>query len=380
MPKDEKVELHRGLRNVYIDRSECSFIDGRAGVLIYRGYNIHDLAEKSTFEETSYLLLHGTLPNAQQLRQFNEQLKADRGLPDEVSEIIRLLKHAHPMDVLRTGVSALSAFDEDMSDNSPEASLRRAVRLTAMVPTIVATHDRVRNGKEPVTPDPQLQHGANFLYMLFGEKPATEDATLIDKDLLLHIEHGLNASTFATRVATSTKADMYAAIATGIAVLKGPLHGGAAEAVMKMVQEIGSVENARAYITDLRKRGEPVMGFGHAVYRTLDPRSVHLKSDAADLGRRRGQPLWFEILEEVTRVMEPYARRGVAPNVDLWTGAIYYLLGIPEDLFIPMFAMGRIPGWAAHVIEQNQNNILLRPRLLYVGPKDLEYVPVEQRG
>lgn len=377
---EEKIELKRGLRDVYIDRTKASFIDGKVGKLLYRGYDIHDLAEKSTFEETIYLLLHGNLPTRRQLNEFDAQLKASRNIPDQIIQIIRLTKDAHPMDVLRTAVSALAAFDPEVADNSPEATLRKGIRLTAQAPTIVAAHARIREGKQPVAPDSSLSHAANFLYMLFGQRPDPEDAKLIDKDFVLHAEHGVNASSFGARVAASTLADLHCAITTGIAVLKGPAHGGAAEEVMKMALEIGNEENAEEYVRNRLKSGGRVMGFGHRVYKALDPRAVHLREDAKRLGERKGQPKWFNILQAVAEVMEPYARRGICQNVDFWSGSIYYLLGIPEDLFISIFAMGRIPGWTVQVLEQFENNILLRPMLLYTGPMDLEYVPIDQRG
>ena len=376
---EEKVELHRGLRDVYIDRTESSFIDGNIGKLLYRGYSIDDLATQSTFEETIYLLLYGSLPTRDQLVAFGAELKANRDLPEEVVDVIRLTKNAHPMDVLRTTVSALAAYDPDVTDNSLEATLRKGIRLTAKAPTIVAAHARIREGKDSVAPNPSLGHAGNFLYMLFGETPDPDDASLIDKDFVLHAEHGVNASSFGARVTASTDADLHGAVTTGIAVLKGPAHGGAAEEVMKMALEIGTEENAEPYIRDLLQRGGRVTGFGHRVYKAVDPRSVHLRKDAKLLGERKGQPRWFSILQEVIKVMEPYSKRGICQNVDFFSGAIYYLMAIPEDLFISIFAMGRIPGWTVQVMEQFKNNILLRPRLMYVGPMDLEYVPIDRR-
>ena len=377
---EEKVELKRGLRDVYMDRSTSSFIDGKTGKLLYRGYNIHDLAEHSTFEETIYLLLYGALPTRSQLDEFDTTLRANRELPDQITDIIRLTKDAHPMDVLRTAISALAAFDPDVSDNSPEATLRKGVRLTAKAPTIVAAHSRIRDDKVPVPPESGLNHAGNFLKMLFDEEPDPEDARLIDKDFLLHAEHGVNASSFAARVAASTQADLHCAITTGVAVLKGPSHGGAAEEIMKMALEIGREENAESYVKNLLSNGERVMGFGHRVYKVLDPRAIHLRDDAQKLGERKGEPQWFSILQAVGEVMEPYARRGACQNVDFFSGTIYYLLGIPDDLFISIFAMGRIPGWTVQVLEQFDNNILLRPRLMYVGPMDLVYTPIDERN
>ena len=377
---EKKVELRRGLRDVYIDSTRSSFIDGKAGKLLYRGYNIHDLAEQSTFEETVYLLLYAELPTKDQLRTLDEELRANRRLPGEIVELIRLIKDAHPMDVLRTATSGLAAFDPEVSDNSPEATLRKGIRLTAQAPTIVTAHARIREGKDPVEPDDELSHAANFLYMLFGTVPGPEDARLMDKDFVLHAEHGVNASSFGARVAASTIADLHCAVTAGIAVLKGPAHGGAAEKVMEMALEIGNEENAEPYVKEQLSQGGRVMGFGHRVYKAVDPRSIHLQDDLKVLGERKGEPKWYSILQEVVEVMQPYARKGVCQNVDFFSGSIYYLMGIPDDLFISIFAMGRVPGWTVQVMEQFEKNILLRPRLLYEGPMDLEYVPIDERS
>ena len=377
---EEKVQLHRGLREVYIDRSKSSFIDGNIGKLLYRGYNIDELAVHSNFEETAYLVMYGELPTQAQLDEFDATLKAARLIPDEIVDVIKLTRNSHPMDVLRTAISALSAYDPDTEDNSTEATLRKGLRLTAQAPTIVATHARVRDGKDPIAPDSNLNQAANFLNMLFGELPEQADSDLIDKDFVLHAEHGINASSFGARVAASTVADLHCAVTTGVAVLKGPSHGGAAEEVMKMAQEIGTEENAENYVRERLDSGGRIMGFGHRVYRAIDPRSVHLQDDAKALGERKGEPKWFSILQNVIEAMEPYRRRGIYQNVDFFSGTIYYLLGIPDDLFISIFAMGRIPGWTAQVVEQFENNILLRPRLLYTGEMDVPYVPIGERG
>ena len=377
---EEKVQLHRGLREVYIDRSKSSFIDGNIGKLLYRGYNIDELAVHSNFEETAYLVMYGELPTQAQLDEFDATLKAARLIPDEIVDVIKLTRNSHPMDVLRTAISALSAYDPDTEDNSTEATLRKGLRLTAQAPTIVATHARVRDGKDPIAPDSNLNQAANFLNMLFGELPEQADSDLIDKDFVLHAEHGINASSFGARIAASTVADLHCAVTTGVAVLKGPSHGGAAEEVMKMAQEIGTEENAESYVRERLDSGGRIMGFGHRVYRAIDPRSVHLQDDAKALGERKGEPKWFSILQNVIEAMEPYRRRGIYQNVDFFSGTIYYLLGIPDDLFISIFAMGRIPGWTAQVVEQFENNILLRPRLLYTGEMDVPYVPIGERG
>ena len=375
-----EVELQRGLKGVYLDKTESSRVMGDIGRLIYRGYDIHDLATKSTFEETVYLLLYEKLPTQSELDAFDAQLKAKRTLPPEILEIIRHVKKAHPMDVLRTAVSALSAFDPEVEDSSREATLRKAVRLTAQGPVIVAAHERIRKGLDPVTPNAELGQAANFLHMLFGKRADPDAEKLMDIDFILHADHGSNASAFAARVSASTLADLHCAVVTGIGTLKGPLHGGAAEAVMDMALEIGDEDHAEEYVRKVLDGGGRVMGFGHRVYTALDPRAIHLKEGTQRLGQKMGQPKWFDILSKVEEVMQPYSAKGICTNVDFWSGSIYYLLGIPEDLFISIFAMGRIPGWSVQVLEQFKDNVLIRPLLVYEGPMDLEYVPIEQRG
>ncbi|MYD52375.1 MAG: citrate (Si)-synthase [Dehalococcoidia bacterium] len=381
MAKDSKVELKKGFRDVYFDRTTTSLIVGKPGKLLYRGYTIDDLAEHSTFEETSYLLLYGALPTSSQLDCFTSDLKVSRALPDEVLQVIDLIKDAHPMDVLRTAVSIMGLSDADVMDVTPEGALTKGVRMTAALPTIVAAHHRLRTGNEPIAPNGELDHAANFLYMLKGETPDPLDARLIDKDFVLHAEHGANASTFVARVAASTRADFYAALTAAIATLKGPRHGGAAEGAMRMAEEIGSVENAEAYVNAKLEARERIMGFGHAVYKDVDPRAKHLRAGAKALGEREGQTKWYSIIDAVTKTkaMQRRSRAGLNPNVDLWAGAVYSLLGIPEDLFVPLFAIGRMPGWAAHIVEQLTARDILRPRLLYNGPEDAEYVPIEDR-
>ena len=377
---EENATLYRGLREVYIDRTTSSYIDGKAGRLYYRGYSIDDLAENCSFEETIYLVMIGELPTSDQLSAFVAELKANMELPEAILDIIKITKDAHPMDVLRTAISALATFDPDVDDNSAEATLRKGTRLTAQAPTIAAAHSRIREGKDPIKPNPDLSIAANFLYMIFGEIPDPEDAKLIDKDFVLHAEHGLNASSFGARVAASTQADLHCAITTGVSVLKGPSHGGAAESVMTMSLEIGSEDNAADYVKNTLDGGGRIMGFGHRVYTAVDPRSLHLQDDLKALGERKGEPKWYSILQKVVEVMQPYSRRGICQNVDFFSGAMYYLLGIPEDLFISIFAVGRIPGWTAQVVEQFENNILLRPRLQYVGELDREFVPIQNRS
>ena len=374
-------EIMKGLKDVYLDTTKSSFIDGEVGKLLYRGYNIHDLAEKSTFEEVVYLLLYGEMPSQQQLSDFDGVLRANRRIPDEVIQVLDLVKNSHPMDALRTGLSALSAFDPEVGDNSVEATIRKGIRLTAMGPTIVAAHHRLRQGLEPVAPNPDLNHAGNFLYMLFNELPDEETTNLLDVDFILHAEHGANASAFAARVTASTISDLHSAVVTGVGTLKGPAHGGAAEEVMKMSLEIGQPENAEEYCRARLESGGRIMGFGHRVYRAEDPRARHLRERARALSEKMGQPHWFQILTYVEEeAMVPYRSRGIHVNVDFFAGCIYYLLGITDDLFISIFALGRIPGWTLQCVEQFDDNILIRPLLEYTGEMDLEYVPIEQRA
>lgn len=374
-----EATLARGLKDVVLDTTESSFIDGEAGILLYRGYSIHDLAQYSNFEEVCYLLLHGALPTRQQLDDFNKRLVSQRALPSQVIEVIRLVKDSHPMDVLRTATSALSAFDPDTEDNSREANVRKSERLTAQFPTIVAAHHRIRGGFDPVEPRADLPHAANFLYMLEGRDPSQEAVEAMDLDFLLHAEHGANASAFAARVTASTLSDMHSAIVTAIGTLKGPLHGGAAEAVQKMTSEIGDPSNADAYIKRKLEAKERIMGFGHRVYRAEDPRARHMREKSRVLGEKLGHSEWYQILTQVEKDMAPYQSRGIYVNVDFYAGSVYYLLGIPEDLFVPIFAIGRVPGWCASVIEQLEDNILIRPLLRYEGPMNLPYVSIDQR-
>jgi 2-methylcitrate synthase len=379
MEEERKAEIHRGLKGVYFDRSRVCDIDGRAGTLSYRGYSIHDLAERSTFEETCYLLFTGELPAKAELERFTAELKAARQLPPQIHEIIRIVKGAHPMDVLRTAVSSLAGFDPDVADNSPEATLRKGVRLTSQVPMIVAAHEHIRNGREPIAPRADLGHAANFLHMLKGKEPSADAARLMDVDMILHAEHGSNASAFTARVVAGTEANLHAAMTAGIAALSGPAHGGAAENVMKMAQEIGEPAKAAEYVKQKRANREAVMGFGHRVYRAEDPRARHMRAGVEKLSVEMGEPKWYQILAALVEAMKPYARHGVNVNVDFYAGVVYYLNGIPADLFVPIFAVGRIPGWTVQVMEQMESNILIRPLTVYAGPEPRGYVPIESR-
>ena len=322
----EAIKIQRGLKGVYFDRSPCTFIDGKAGELRYRGYSIHDLAEHSSFEETAWLLLNGELPNKQQLATFDGELKAARKLPAPVLDIIRAIKDAHPMDVLRTAASALSAFDAETADNSREATLRKGVRLTSQIPMIVAAHSRIRAGQEPVPADAALGHAANLLLMLTGKKPSADAAQLIDRDLILHAEHGSNASSFAARVVIGTEANLHAAIVAAIAALSGPAHGGAAEDVMKMAEEIGDPARAADYVKEKRKAGIAVTGFGHRVYHTEDPRATHLRKMSRDLGHSSGDPKWFQYSHAIEEFVK--ASKKLNANVDFYSASTYHTLGI----------------------------------------------------
>ncbi len=379
MADDKKIEIHRGLRGVYFERSGTTFIDGKAGELRYRGYSIHDLAQHSSFEETACLLLYGELPTAGELASFDAALKAARRLPPEILGLIETLKRAHPMDVLRTAVSALAGFDPERDDASPTATRAKGIRLAAQVPMIVAAHEHLRHGRAPLEPDPSLSHAANVLWMLTGRKPSPDAARLMDQDLILHAEHGSNASSFAARVVIGTDADLHAAMTAAVAALSGPAHGGAAEDVMRMALEIGEPQRAAAYVKARRKAGEAVTGFGHRVYRAEDPRARHMRDGVKRLSKEMGEPKWYDILAAVVEAMQPYARFGVNVNVDFYSGVIYYLNGIAPDLFVPLFAIGRVPGWTVQCIEQLESNILIRPLTLYDGPPLRAYVPIGER-
>jgi citrate synthase len=300
---NEPIKIHRGLKGVYFDRSPCTFIDGRVGELRYRGYSIHDLAEHSTFEETAWLLLRGELPTKPQLAEFDAQLKSARELPQPIFDVIRAIKTAHPMDVLRTAVSALAAFDPENPVNSRDAVIRKGIRLTSQVPIIVAAHARLREGLEPVAASKDLSHAGNLLWMLKGDRPSADAAQLIDRDLVLHAEHGSNASSFTARVVIGTEANLHAAITAAVAALSGPAHGGAAEDVMMMAEEIGDPSRAVDYVRAKRKAGEAVTGFGHRVYRAEDPRARHMRAGVKRLSKEMGQPHWYEILQAVVNAM-----------------------------------------------------------------------------
>ncbi|OSQ53422.1 citrate synthase [Marivita geojedonensis] len=375
----DNVKINRGLKGVYFERSGVSDIDGAAGTLHYRGYSIHDLATHATFEEVCHLLMKGELPNASELAAFDAELRSARSVPEPVLDIIRVCKDGHPMDVLRTAVSALAALEPDSLETGEEAFLRNGIRLTAQVPTLVAAHEAIRNGRDPVAPDDSLSHAANWLWMLKGEKPSEDAARLADVDFVLHAEHGANASSFAARVTVGTEANLHGAIVTALSTLAGPAHGGAAEDVMKMVKEIGTPDKAAEYVKTKRANREAVTGFGHRVYRAEDPRARHMREGVRKLGEEMGAPEWYEILQAVVEAMKPYSRHGLNVNVDFYSGVIYQLHGIPMDLYVPIFAIGRMPGWVIQCIEQQRGNILIRPLTLYNGLEPRGWVPIEDR-
>jgi citrate synthase len=372
-----------GLRDVVAAPSSICFIDGEKGILVYRGYNIHELAEHSTFEEVIYLLWNGRLPKRGELAELNAALEANRPIPTGLIALLKAFpRDAVPMDALRTAISALVFYDPERDDNSLEASTRKALRLTAKFPTVVAAIDRIRKGKEPLDPKPGRSTAANFLYMLNGEEPMDVEARALDIALILHADHEFNASTFAARVTAATLADIYASITSAIGALSGPLHGGANEQVMKMLMQIGSVEKVDSYVQEKLSSGKKIMGIGHAVYHTEDPRATHLRKMSRELGIRQGESKWFDIshrieeiiVEEMTRKEKP-----IRANVDFYSASTYYMLGIPIDLYTPIFAVSRISGWTAHVLEQLGNNKLIRPRSEYTGEIDLKYIPIDQR-
>ena len=372
------VHVSEGLEGVVVTDSRICFVDGIEGRLLYQGYDIHDLAEGASFEEVTYLLWHGDLPTRAQLDALNRDLVQARTLPEPVISVLRSVpRDALPMDVLRTAVSTLGVYDPDAKDNSIDASVRKSVRLTAQVASIVAAIGRLRGGKAPVAPDPSLGHAANFLYMLWGAPADSESVRAVDIALVLHADHELNASTFSARVTAATLADMHSAITSAIGTLKGPLHGGANENVMRLLLEIGDVAKAIPTVSRMLAAKQKVPGFGHRVYKTEDPRATHLRRMSEVLGRQHGQPQWFEI----SRAIEQHIMREkrIYANVDFYSASVYYALGIPIELFTPVFAVSRISGWTAHVLEQYADNRLIRPRAEYTGPRRRAFIPIEQR-
>jgi len=372
------AEVKAGLQDVVVATSSICSIDGDRGKLTYYGYDIGDLAARSNFEEVVYLLWHGRLPRREELDLLRKQLAENRAISPEIVDLLkRLPPPQHPMETLRTTVSALSLYDPEAEDISDEANRRKALRLTAQMGTLVAAFGRIREGKEPVQPNSELDHAANLLFMLKGKLPEPEEARWFDVALILHADHSYNASTFAARVTASTLSDMHSAITSAIGALKGPLHGGANERVMKMLLEIQTPGRAEPFVHNLLAQKKKVMGFGHRVYHTEDPRATVLRKMSEELGRRAGQTKWFEISKRIEDTM--IREKKLNANVDFYSASAYYVLGMPVDLFPLIFAVSRISGWTAHVLEQYANNKLIRPLADYTGPANQKYIPIDQR-
>ncbi len=370
----------KGLEGIVACNSSICYIDGDRGVLAYRGYDIHDLADHSTFEEVCYLLWFGRLPKADELKSLKQRMAEERKVdPSIISRLQLAPKHALPMDVLRTIVSALSFYDPEYNKNDHDANVNKAIRLTSQIAMIVANYDRIRKGKPVIEPDRHLSHAANFLLMLNGTPPSETAERAFDIALILHADHELNASTFAARVTAATLSDMHSAVTSGIGALKGPLHGGANEAVFKILQEIDSNgTDPVEYVKGMLAQKKKVPGFGHRVYHTEDPRATHLRKMSHDLGQSSGNPKWFEY----SHAIEEFVKRDkkLNANVDFYSASTYHTLGIEVDLFTPIFAVSRISGWTAHVIEQLDDNRLIRPRAEYIGPAyPQKYVAMEKR-
>lgn len=376
--------LNSGLEGVVVAETGLSAIDGEKGELIYAGYDIDDLARNTTFEEVAYLLWHDRLPTRAELDELNRQLAAERAIPDQVMEMLRVFpRDADAMAALRTAVSALALYDAEANDNSDEANRRKAIRLTAKMPTIVAAFDRIRNGKSPVAPRADLITAANFLYMLNGEPADDLRVRTFDAALILHAEHGMNASTFSARVTAATLSDIYSAVTSAIGTLKGPLHGGANTRVMETLTQIDeSGKDPAQWVREALERKERVMGFGHRVYKAVDPRATVLRELADAIMQGKGETRWLDLSDKVRDAMskEMEARgKKIYPNVDFFSASVYSTLGIATDLFTPIFAVSRITGWTAHLFEQYANNRLIRPKADYTGPRGLKVTPISDR-
>ena len=370
-----------GLEDVVVTASSICYLDGEKGVLAYCGYDIHDLARGATFEEVCYLLWHRRLPTRAELGDLQSQLAAARPIPEPIVRLMRSLPAVDGMDALRTITSALAHYDAEANDASPAAQYRKAVRLTAQIGTVVAAWGRLTGGGAPIAPDPVLGHAANFLYMLTGERPNALATKAFDVALILHADHELNASTFAGRVAAATLTDIYSAVVAAIGTLKGPLHGGANADVMRMLLDLGetaSGERIDEFVRGKFARKEKIAGFGHRVYKTEDPRATHLRQMSRDLGKRAGSTAWFEMSQRMEALVK--MEKKLNPNVDFYSASMYYTLGIPIDLYTPIFAVSRMSGWTAHILEQYANNRLIRPRADYVGPAyPQRFASLEQR-
>lgn len=368
------TETRGGLEGIVVARSKLCSIDGQQGVLRFRGYDIHDLARHASYEAVAHLLLHGELPTPEQLSALRAELAVAAPVSGEAAQVVDLIaKDAAPMEMLRTAVSATSFDDPDEGSNSEEANRRKALRLLAKIPTLIGRYQRRREGREPVAPDPELGYAENFLYMLHGEIPSEEDARTFDVAMILHADHEMNASTFAARVIASTLSDMHSAVVGAIGALKGPLHGGANEQVMRTLESIGDAARVEEEVRRRLDGHERIMGFGHRVYKTMDPRAEILKEFSRRLSERADgtEPNWFELSDRIERVV--LAEKGLYPNVDFYSASTYHYLGIPTDLFTTLFVASRVVGWAAHVVEQHRENRLIRPSSEYVGPAEREF-------
>jgi citrate synthase len=370
--------VSKGLEGIVAAHTRLSDVRGDVGQLIYCGYDIDELAGKVSYEEVVYLLNHNHLPNQKELAELKATLAGYRELPQGVIDMLcRLPADCPPMHAIRTGVSALGCYDTIADDDTMDAQRRKALRLIAQIPVVTAYFHRARQGKPLVHPDPTLGEAANFLYMIDGEKPSAEKVSTMDMCYVLHADHGMNASTFSARVTIATLSDMYSAITTAIGTLKGPLHGGANEGVIKMLQEIGSLDKVDAYVDECMKQKRKIMGIGHRVYKVLDPRAPHLKRMAQILSAKLGEPKWIQMSERIASLM--LEKKNLHANVDFYSATVYYSLGIPTDLFTPIFAIARTSGWTAHVLEQLADNRLIRPQSVYTGPVGLKVTPLEQR-
>ncbi|MBA3387240.1 MAG: citrate synthase [Chthoniobacterales bacterium] len=377
MSTETKSSYSPGLAGIVAGETSICWVDPNAG-LMYRGYDIHDMAQQANFEEVAYLLLKGELPNAQELMDFGRQIAADRELPEPVLNMLRLLpKRMHPMDVLRTGVSMLAAFDPELNDQSHTANLRKAIRLIARVATLITDGWRIAHGQDPLADRNDLTHAGNFLYKLTGEVPDTWKVRMLDTIFILYADHEFNASTFAARVTASTMADMYAAVTSACGTLKGPLHGGANEESMKMLDEIKTPDRAEDWMMNALAKKAKIMGFGHRVYKKGDSRVPIMREIARDYGQRIGKENWVPICEKLEQTME--REKGLCANVDLYAAPVFTMFGFPSELNTPIFAASRVAGWCAHVVEQHDNNRLIRPRSLYVGPPERPFPRANER-
>ncbi len=374
----ETTAAASGLRGVVAAQSSIGDVDGEKGILIYQGYDIHDLAENSTFEEVVFLLWNGRLPSQAELEVHTARIRRNYEAPNEVIDLMKQYpKDSDPMDILRTAVSSLDLYDPKGQGTDRESAVGAAVRITGRIGTLVAAWERIRTGKDVVAPDHNLSIAENFLYMLRGEKAEADEARMLDIALILHADHELNASTFTTRVAAGTLADMYGAVTAGIAALSGPLHGGANTAVMKMLIEIGSPDKVDAWVDEALASKKKIMGIGHAVYKTEDPRATWLRKFSKQMADKKGEQKWYEMSQRVEQLM--LEKKSMHPNVDFYSASTYYLMGIPLDLFTPIFAVSRISGWTGHILEQYTNNKLIRPRAEYIGQRGLKYIPIGER-